>query len=138
MSKESITSGKIKIKGGPEIKLLTGLEYQIEANEHATAIITGVVEEKEKDERIFLEKEQEIVTVVFETEQGEETAFSGYLNEIKLQRKTGIPMIMMRLNSGSTLLDRRKRERSYQDTSISYAGIVKEAIKEAYQAVFVQ
>ncbi len=135
MKGRRITIDKIKIAGGPDIKILKEFSYHLEPNQHATATIVGILaEEKDTKEWINFLGTQTVVTVSFQAEQGDKTIFSGYLNQINLQRKTGIPIVTMHLISGTILLDRTKIARSYQNISNSYANIVKEAIKETNYA----
>lgn len=135
MRGKRITTGEIKIIGGPSIKILKEFSYQLEPNQHAMAAIVGILEEeKEIKEWRKLLGTQTIVTVSVQTEEGERPIFSGYLHQINLQENTGIPLVTMHLISGSILLDREKIERSYQNIANSYATIVKEAIKETNYA----
>ena len=107
MKGRRITIDKIKIAGGPDIKILKEFSYHLEPNQHATATIVGILaEEKDTKEWINFLGTQTVVTVSFQAEQGDKTIFSGYLNQINLQRKTGIPIVTMHLISGTILLDR--------------------------------
>lgn len=128
-----ITTGEIKIIGGPSIKMLKEFSYQLEPNQHAMAAIVGILEEKKIKKWRKLLGTETIVTVSVQTEE-EIPIFAGYLHQINLQGNTGIPLVTMHLISGSILLDREKIERSYQNVASSYASIVKESIKETNYA----
>lgn len=129
-----IASSQIKIISRIKIKQLLKFSYDILPNEHAIATIIGRLEGEEQDWKKVLEREQEEVRIVFETEQGEETVFSGYLTQFHLEEQTGLPIVTMQVSSGTILLDRVKVKQSYQDISCSYAEIVEKAIKKTNMA----
>ena len=53
MKGRRITIDKIKIAGGPDIKILKGFSYHLEPNQHATATIVGILAE-EKDTKEWI------------------------------------------------------------------------------------
>ena len=53
MKGRRITIDKIKIAGGPDIKILKEFSYHLEPNQHATATIVGILAE-EKDTKEWI------------------------------------------------------------------------------------
>ena len=56
--------------------------------------------------------------------------FSGVINDIKIEKQGDVACISVRAVTNSIQLDREKRNRSFQDTKMTYYEVVKEVVKD--------
>lgn len=128
---EAITYGRIKIEGGISFTALQELEINIEANQHASAKIKGMVEDIHITSDWANWMQERVVNITFLGEAMEEPpkpSFSGYLMNMMVEDINGSLIATMMIVSGTILLDRSKICRSYQDIGESYVEIVDQAI----------
>lgn len=134
---EAITYDRIKISGGIELKELCELEFRIEPNQHAFALITGIADMKEIKGKWDGHIRNHEIEIIFLDENGKEPAqpvFAGIINTITYEYQSDIPFVRIELKSGTVLLDRIKKRRSFQDVTLTYENIIDAIIKETKYA----
>ncbi|WP_310603814.1 hypothetical protein [Anaerosporobacter sp.] len=134
----AISYERIKLKGGLGITEIKELEIQIEPNRHATARIVGVISKKKHEEKMkSIHLEEHVVKIIILEEDGSEPLqplFSGYPRSVRYKEKEGISYLDIQLSSGTILLDREIKSRSFQDVSKDYPSLVKALIKDTSRA----
>lgn len=129
----TITYERIKVVGGFGVVAINELEFNIEANCHAKAKLKGRVDKKKFLEMDKGSLERHIVKILILEEDGSEPRqpiFSGYPKQITFWEEANFCHISLEVSSGTILLDREKKSRSFQDISMNYSDIIKKAVKD--------
>jgi hypothetical protein len=129
----TITYERIKISGGLGMAEVKELELSIEANCHATARLTGRVEKNKYLEASKESLEKHVTEIFILEEDGSEPLqpiFSGYPKKVTFTEEGDYYYLNLELISGTILLDREKKSRSFQDVSRNYGEIIKKAITD--------
>jgi len=133
----TITCDRIRIIGGLGLVELKELEFCVEANQHATATISGRVDKKLCIEEWKESLADHVVKIMIVNEDGSELLqpiFSGYPKKAEFIEEAGYCCIKLEICSGTIALDREKKRRSFQDISQTYEKIVENTINETPQA----
>ncbi|WP_129599955.1 hypothetical protein [Anaerophilus nitritogenes] len=109
---------------------ITNLKIEQGLNNHASAYITGILDEAEKSNAIYNLNIQTNIKIKIKTEYEEEVIFSGVPVNISIQHIDDVYYIYIVLNSHSIHLDFKVKSRSFQDKYNPYTNIFKEVIKE--------
>ena len=129
-----ITLDKVLITDGYGIINLYQLSIESIPNEHAIAIVKGVINAEVGVQKLKSELESSIVKIRQINDNGEEEyipIFSGYVDEIDIvQEEYDYFLIEMKLLSGSSKLDIKKKSRSFQDISNTYEDILNALIHD--------
>lgn len=106
---------------GVQLKHLEKLEITNEAGEHGGLCLCGYLEETGGEETLYGFKEQDVIRVLA----GGKLLFSGIVTKAEISGLAGTVKLSVEAKTRSILLDRRKKSRSFQDTSMTYGGLVK-------------
>ncbi|BCJ92612.1 hypothetical protein acsn021_01810 [Anaerocolumna cellulosilytica] len=128
-----ITSERIKVSGGLGITELSKLSFSIKPNQHGSAVLRGRVDKQKYLEASKESLERHIVKINILEEDGTmpvQPIFSGFPKRVTYFEESGLPYVEIELTSGTILLDREIKSGSYQDSSMTYADIIKKAITD--------
>lgn len=89
-------------------------------NEHAYSKIEGYIPFSKKDEYIEMGKRQVWVQVIAASGDMRRILFCGVISEMRLEVKNGTCKMELVLQSGTSLMDWRKRTRSFQEAGYTY------------------
>lgn len=120
----------LRMNGALSVEHLTSLELQISVNAHGWAIVEGEAGENalEQIRGAVAGREQHILTL---DESGvEKCLFAGVIREAKLVLVDGYKRFHVELLSGTCLMDREIRSRSFQDVSQTYSQVAKQVCSE--------
>ncbi len=117
---------KVAVTGAFQTGRLTGFEAHIVPNAHATAVIKGIAKDITDLVRWQKSETEQEVTVSLE---GGRVMFCGLVESAVWEQESGdVYRVELQLVSGSMALDREKQSMSFQDTGLSYAGVVEKAL----------
>lgn len=102
------------------------IEYcgKMQVNEHAQAEIKGQIPFGKIKEYMELGKQQTWVQVVTVSQSVEHILFYGILNEMQLEVKNGTCIMSLSLRSGTSLMDYKKKTRSFQSADLVYGELL--------------
>lgn len=128
----ALTYGELRIRGELRIGKITDIEISVTKNKHGLMRVEGIVDGEEDKERVL----EDILSFSMGKigslcRVGEEIPiFSGIVERVKLIRRGGIDYVEAEVVSGTILMDREKKKRSFQDVDKTYEEIVKEIVSE--------
>lgn len=99
-------------------------EGQKQINEHAYVRLAGMIPFEKKEEYEKLGREETWVQVTAATEEGTCILFYGVINEMRLEVEDGTCRMELVLRSGSSLMDKTHRIRSFQSEKLTYADLL--------------
>lgn len=105
------------------------LKIVVKINEHATAEITAVLDESEKDNPIYDTSIGTTIDVMSDLSD-DETIFTGTVSRIKVLQSQGIYYLKIKAVSNSKQMDIKLKSRSFQDKSQLVNDIIKKITKE--------
>lgn len=120
----------LRLSGALNIEHLTSLELHIGVNSHGWAIVEGEAGEDALEQLTgaVAGKEQHILTI---DENGiEKCLFSGVIREANLVSVDGYSLFHVELLSGTCLMDREIRSRSFQDVGRTYSQVAEQICSE--------
>lgn len=129
----TLTYEKVRVDCAVKLKTLLELDVVIEANTHGRLEAVGIVDEKTAFTELEGRLEGGEITVWSYSEEGardEEPVFRGLIREANIWEKQGLYMVRIRALTGTWALDVKIKSRSFQDVEMSYAEVVKEALKD--------
>lgn len=127
---ETITYENIAVSGFPFLKILS-IQIRHVPNEHATAEIVGELE-ADKAEDCVQRVDESTVVAITTTAQGQKPVlFYGCVDGVSLQSENDYGRVNLRLVSMSRLLDVEKKNKTYQNTSMTYGQIIEGSISQA-------
>lgn len=132
---ESYTYNRIQIEGGLNIKELLNLEISIKANQHGRAVIIGTADMEMKSwEKSLKDHLVQINLLKKDFQTFERILFTGYIEKAEKKLSGKKLLIKLYLSSATTVLDRKMKSKSFQDTSWSYQTIIKNTIADTQHA----
>lgn len=106
---------------GIEVKHLEQLKIVSKPGDHGKLILCGYLEGQNGEDTLYGFTEQAAVSVYAD----KTLLFSGFIVRAKLSGMSGTARIEIEAKSRSVLMDRRRRSRTFQDTSMTYGQLVK-------------
>ncbi len=120
------TADQILIKG-LEIEEIINLHIQCQVGQHSFLTMTGYLKEGTEEKTIYHLREQERITVQLKKKG---TIFSGVLTNLSIQGEGNVSKVTLEAKSLSWLMDRKKKSRSFQRTSMTYQQLVAKIVQE--------
>ena len=122
-----ITAGSIKVYSRFSISSLLDMEMETKEGCHSRLALRGLLSEGKNG----TELSQDAVVVKGTDEEGrEETLFCGTIQETHIFHENGVGQVILTAASGSVRMDKRKRSRSFQDTSLPCAEVMRGIVSE--------
>ena len=122
-----ITAGSIKVYSRFSISSLLDMEMETKEGCHSRLALRGLLSEGKNG----TELSQDAVVVKGTDEEGrEETLFCGTIQETHIFHENGVGQVILTAASGSVRMDKRKRSRSFQDTSLPCAKVMRGIVSE--------
>lgn len=110
-------------------------EGQKQVNEHAYVRLAGMIPFDKKEEYEKLGREEAWVQVIAATEEGTCILFYGVTTEMRLEVANGTCRMELVLRSGSSLMDKARRVRSFQSEKLTYADLLETCGQGTMKAV---
>ena len=125
---EAITSGNIRIDSDLRIKYVTSLKIVIEMQKHGTCRLTGVLEDGLAAQQILSSKDDIPISI---TGNGDciEVLFRGIIKKAEINVVNGIYHVHILAMSLSEMLDRTKKQRSFQNVNMTYEQAIGRALE---------
>ena len=130
-----ITSGNLKVISDLKIKYVTALQIVSAAQKHGECMVKGILEDGTEAERILSDQKDIPVSIIGNGDTNE-ILFKGIVREAKICSENSLYYIEMNIVTASELLDRKKNQRSFQNTLMTYKQVV-EQIVESYGGITV-
>jgi len=122
-----ITAGSIKVHSRFSISSLLDMEMETKEGCHSRLALRGLLSEGKNG----TELPQDAIMVKGTDEEGrEETLFYGTIQETHIFHENGVGQVILTAVSESARMDMRKRSRSFQDTSLSCAEVMRGIVSE--------
>ena len=99
-------------------------------NDHAYIFVEGTILSEGREQYLFDDLENEVLTLVSVDESNHKNIFSGIILNTKVSHIGGVYTVQIRAASQTYLLDITKESKSYQDISISYGEVVEAELNE--------
>lgn len=110
---------------GLKIKEITACRINQTPGEHGVLTLTAYAEEGEFEEALSLQPVR-----FYAQGEEEENLFCGILTELFQENAGGLLRIHLTAKSYSILMDLQKKSRTFQDVSMTYAGLLQELLKK--------
>lgn len=98
-------------------------------NDHASLFLSGIIDEKYKDDYVKEMAEGKVIEIYTEEDSTRLTLFKGMLKSECVKFVQGVYYLELEGISFSFLLDIKKKNRSFQDTTLTYYELVKGIVK---------
>ena len=120
----------LRMSGALSVEHLTALKLHIGVNAHGWAIVEGEAGENalEQISGALAGREQHILTL--DESGAEKCLFAGVIREAELVRVGGYNRFHVELLSGTCLMDREVRSRSFQDVGRTYSQVAQQVCSE--------
>ena len=120
----------LRMSGALNIEHLTALKLHVGVNTHGWAIVEGEAGENalEQLSGALAGREQHILTL--DESGAEKCLFAGVIREAEMVRVGGYNRFHVELLSGTCLMDREVRSRSFQDVSQTYSQVAQQVCSE--------
>lgn len=120
------------VRGALEIRHLTTVEFHVGVNAHGWAVVEGEAD-KDAFEKIHgAVADQQMEIIALEESGAERSLFAGVIQEAELVYVGEYWRLHVRLQSGTILLDREKRSRSFQEVEQTFSQVA-ERVVSTYQ-----
>ncbi|MCE5285299.1 MAG: phage late control D family protein, partial [Pelosinus sp.] len=126
----AISRDKIKVNAPWKIQSLHALSIKKEFNNHAQMRINVLVNESEAARAGLKESVDDQVNVFIEDDEKKSWLFKGRLKNVKVCIQGGVYILTAECLSETSVLDRKKKSRSFQDTSLSYSDIAAKIMED--------
>ncbi|MCH5258665.1 MAG: hypothetical protein J1F18_02870 [Lachnospiraceae bacterium] len=116
---DAITGGNIQIDSDLRIKYITTLRIVTEMQKHGTCRLTGVIEDGLGAQQILSSRDDIPISII---RNGDciEVLFRGIIKKAEIDVVNGISYVHILAMSLSEMLDRTKKQRSFQDVTMTY------------------
>lgn len=127
---DTITGGNIQIDSNLRIKYITTLKIVTEMQKHGTCRLTGVLEDGLEAQQLLSSRDDIPISI---TGNGDckEVLFRGIIKKAEIDVVNGIYHVYILAVSLSEMLDRTKKQRSFQDVTMTYEQAV-DRVLETY------
>ena len=111
-----------------ELKVLQDIQLEWRPGEHGEVRIRGVVEESQPIDPAIRLSTEDTLRVVVQQEGREDTLFHGVIVHAHTVHRHGVCELELAARSGSWLLDRWPRRRSFQDEQMTYEALIRQVL----------
>ncbi|MBE7728136.1 MAG: hypothetical protein E7244_28215 [Enterocloster citroniae] len=103
---------------------VTDYHGQKQINEHLNVVITGQIPFDKKDEYVRFGGQQTWAQVVAVSQEGEQNLFYGLVDNLMVEVKNSTCTMILRLVSGTILMDQQEKTRSFQSGTLTYGELL--------------
>lgn len=122
----SIATGELKLEGLEGVMRILSFSFWQEPGKHATARLEALAEEGLAEEPGLSQRWIRVLVG-----EAADPLFCGRLRWIEQQQVKGNHRLTLELVSGTSLLDQKRKSRSYQDIAMSYGKLLDQAARQA-------
>lgn len=126
----AVTAGMIRVECGFAFHDILDFEIREDRNIHTTVRIRGTLSEETGQSPVLQRLEGTQVTVYTEDGEQQDSLFCGFLRTLQISREGNGYMAELEGISGTELLDREKKSRSFQDTDMTYKELVRAVLSD--------
>lgn len=129
----AITYHNLRIKNGFGLYKILNFAMRVEANGHASAKFSGIVSKESAFSEIKALLDTHLVSVVNLEEDGTQNPvpiFTGLTKDVTIDNTSGYYTIQGSLVSGTHMLDRVSKSRSFQDRHMTYQDVIRETLMD--------
>jgi len=127
----------IQIEGDVKFARLSRLLIEESINEHATAYISGVLDEQISATEVYQLNINSNICIKAMTEPEGEVIFAGVPVDLTMKSVSGAKHLELTLKSHSFKLDTDRISRNFQDVNSPYSSTFKQIIESKYQGAVV-
>lgn len=134
----AVTAGMIRVECGFAFHDILDFEIQEIKNLHTTVKIRGTLPEETGQSPVLQRLEGKPLSVHTDGGENQEPVFCGFIRTLQISREGNGYMAELEGISGTELLDREKKSRSFQDTDMTYKELVRAVLSDTpgAQALF--
>lgn len=125
----SITAGQIQIEGNILITKLLELKITIQANQHVTGYLSGIIE-KEMVKKVLQLEENSWIQIKAITSNETKNLLIGMIEQASVTEQGNYYKVRLELSSGTKQLDVLSRKRSFQNENATYKEIIEKVMSE--------
>ena len=126
----AITRDKIKVTSPWDIQTIEELSIKKSMNHHAQLRIRSIISESTAAKVGLQETMQDSIQIYTEDEGKKVWLFKGRLKDVNVNFKAGLYTLTAWFISETIILDREKKSRSFQDTSLTYSDIAAQIMED--------
>ena len=126
----AITRDKIKVTSPWDIQTIEELSIKKSMNHHAQLRIRSIISESTAAKVGLQETMQDSIQIYTEDEGKKVWLFKGRLKDVNVSFKAGLYTLTAWFISETIILDREKKSRSFQDTSLTYSDIAAKIMED--------
>ncbi|MDR9856626.1 contractile injection system protein, VgrG/Pvc8 family [Paenibacillus sp. VCA1] len=119
---------QLRIVSPYRLKSIEDVELNWAPNEHGKLIVRGLVDEKDQTNAVLKATADDAIQVLEQGTTGEHTIFRGIISSVRTIHRSGVYQLEIEASSGTSLLDVRKKRRSFQDPNMTYGALVKQVL----------
>lgn len=109
------------------LKKVTSLRFKWCLNEHAFLHLEGMLDASERDEFLRKKNNDTKILIIFKNN----TLFHGIIKETRIQAAGGVFVLLVQAVSATYLLDQKRHNEMFQDSSMTYKKMMQQIIKNA-------
>lgn len=126
----AVTAGMIRVECGFAFHDILDFEIREDRNIHTTVRIRGTLSEETGQSPVLQRLEGKPLSVHTDDRENQEPVFCGFIRTLQISREGNWNMAELEGISGTELLDREKKSRSFQDTSMTYKELVRAVLSD--------
>ena len=126
----ALTYDLIKIESAIKLKTITHVDLRVVKNEHATLNIRGIADDGVDAYKQLTGRNLHTPLTLYSTTDHESPIYCGLIEMVSLFRQDDIDYFEISVVSGSKLMDKIKKKRSFQDVQMTYEELVTQIVNE--------
>ncbi len=126
----AVTAGMIRVECGFVLHDILDFEIWESRNIHTTVRIRGTLSEETGQSPVLQRLEGNPLSVYTENGEKRDSVFCGFIRTLQISREGNGYMAELEGISGTELLDREKKSRSFQDTGMTYKELVRTVLTD--------
>ncbi len=125
---DAVTSGNIQVDSAIKIKYVTALKITAGVQEHGMCEVAGLLENGMEAQQI-LSSMEDIPICIVQNGESSELLFRGIVKKATVHAVNGVYRTEICAVTASEKLDRVKKQRSFQDTAMTYEQVVRRVLE---------
>lgn len=134
----AISYENIRVDGAISFQHITYFDFKVGANDHGIAHIRGIADSTLIIDELRQQLDHSSITVYYVGEKGESenhVIFSGIVSCVTVGEENQFYTVAIQAKTATVLLDQGKRNRSFQDLTMTYADVVTAVLADVGAAV---
>ncbi|MDP9677497.1 hypothetical protein J2W97_003507 [Paenibacillus jamilae] len=124
-----LTYGNIRVNAPYEIVRLLDVQLTLKVNEHGKVYITALIPDEDHAKYDGLAHDEDVLEVYeMDEDRGTVSIFKGIVTHIRIGFKNGVYHMYIEAASFTYMLDRQRKNRSFQNSSLTYYQLFRELI----------